>query len=187
MGRPKILLRVKGEPLLARSLAALREVCAVTIAVLPEELPAAWKIAQSTGAHCVAGASDGEMMDSLRRGLAVIPPGTPICVALGDQPLRPGLPWLLTLAALAANHPELPVLPLYRGRRGHPVFLPGPFADGLRDGVRASAPAGGLRELLHAAPELILLETGDALAVLDLDTPEEWRRFRHDIRRNRQR
>ena len=181
MGRPKILLRVGGEPLLARSLAALGEICARTIAVLPEELPAAWKIAQGAGAQRVAGASDGEMMDSLRCGLAVIPRGTPVCVALGDQPLRPKLPWLRTLAALAASHPELPVLPLYRGQRGHPVFLPATLCDSLRE----TPPAGGLRELLRAAPELIFLETGDPLAVLDLDTPEDWQRFRHDSRRAR--
>ena len=145
----------------------------------PEELPAAWKIAQGAGAQCVAGASDDEMMDSLRCGLLVIPRGTAVCVALGDQPLRPGLPWLRTLAALAANHPGLPVLPLYRGQRGHPAFLPAVLADALRD----LPPAGGLRELLRAAPELILLETGDPLAVIDLDTPEEWRRFCNDNRR----
>ena len=179
MGRPKILLRVEGETLLARSLAALGELCAVTIAVLPEELPAAWKIARGAGAQRVAGASDGEMMDSLCCGLAVLPRGTPVCVALGDQPLRPGLPWLRTLAALAAHHPEHPVLPLYRGKRGHPVFLPAALADRLRN----ESPAGGLRELLRAAPEIVLLETGDSLATLDLDTPEDWRSYRRNHRR----
>jgi molybdenum cofactor cytidylyltransferase len=171
MGEPKILLQWQGKTLLENALSALRLLTRGTIAVLPHDLSAAQKIARNQGVTVACGDPEADMLDSLRRGLAAAPPGTPVFVAIGDQPLGP-YPWLRQLAGLAALHPGLPLIPMHCGKKGHPVYLPAPLADRLR----VEAPADGLRGLLRTLPTN-LLETADPRAVLDLDTPEDYKRL----------
>jgi molybdenum cofactor cytidylyltransferase len=140
MGEPKILLTWQGKTLLESALSALRILARRTIAVLPHDLAAAQKLARSQGADVVCGDPEREMTDSLRRGLAAIAPGTPVFVAIGDQPLGP-YPWLKTLAGIAGLHPDMALVPMHRGKKGHPAFLPGPLADRLRSEIPPGRPA----------------------------------------------
>jgi molybdenum cofactor cytidylyltransferase len=65
------------------------------------------------------------------------------------------------------------VIPVYAGRRGHPVALPWRLADELRE-----LPAGsGLRDLIARHPQREI-PLADPQVALDLDTPEDWRRLR---------
>lgn len=171
MGEPKLLLQWQGKTLLEGALAALRLLARSTVAVLPHDLAAAQKLARNQGVRVACGNPDADMLDSLRRGLAAVPPGTPVFVAIGDQPLGP-YPWLKQLAALAALHPALPLIPMHCGKKGHPVYLPAPLADRLR----IETPVDGLRGLLRTLPAN-LLETADPRAVLDLDTPEDYQQL----------
>jgi molybdenum cofactor cytidylyltransferase len=171
MGEPKILLQWQGRTLLENALAALRILARRTVVVLPHDLSAAQKLARAQGADVVCGDPESAMTDSLRRALAAIPPGTPVFVAIGDQPLGP-YPWLKTLAGIAGLHPDKALVPMHRGKKGHPVFLPGPLADRLR----IESPPDGLRGLLRTIP-VELFETDDPRAVIDLDTPEDYQRL----------
>ena len=64
------------------------------------------------------------MRSSLRAGLLKIPPG-PVLLTHVDRPTVSAE----TLSLLASAPGKLPVIPLYRGRAGHPVRIP----DWLRD------------------------------------------------------
>jgi molybdenum cofactor cytidylyltransferase len=176
MGEPKILLQWQGKTLLENGLSALRLLARRTVVVLPHDLLAAQKLARSQGVEVACGDPESEMTDSLRRALAAVAPSTPVFVAIGDQPLGPW-PWLKTLAGLAGLHPENPIIPMHRGKKGHPVYLPGPLADRLR----MESPEDGLRGLLRIVDGLQLLETDDPRAVLDLDTPEDYQRLAHHL------
>lgn len=92
-------------------------------------------------------------------------------IALGDQPhLRAA-----TLQALldfgAANRDRI-CQPSRQGRPRHPVLLPKPVFDALRD-----HPAADLRQFLEShADRLAVFESGDAGLDFDIDTPSDYER-----------
>jgi molybdenum cofactor cytidylyltransferase len=66
------------------------------------------------------------------------------------------------------------VVPVWKGRRGHPVI----FSRRLF-GELANAPlAEGAKSVVHAhAAETLEVETDDERITFDIDTPEEYRRY----------
>ena len=180
MGRPKALLRWRGRTLLEHALSTLGALADPVVAVVPPGPGLTRELAARAGARLADGVPDGEMVDSLRAGLAALPAGRPVLVATIDQVLIPSV-WLGWLARLAADHPETCWIPLCDGAGGHPVALSPALATALRDG--APAP-DGLRGLLRAAPKLGMLETHDPACRRDLDTPAQWRAFVRATRRD---
>ncbi len=173
MGSAKALLEWDGAPLLAHAARALEKIAAPLVVVVPPGKNPVRALAESLGAAVADGVPAGEMFDSLRAGLAAVPGGVPVMVATCDQPLA-GAPWLSTLAGLALAHGDGPWLPLCNGRRGHPVVLDAATAGRVR---RADLAPDGLRGFLRGAEKLYELETGDPACLIDLDTPEEWKKF----------
>ncbi len=108
----------------------------------------------------------GQMIETLRSGLAAIPEG-PFAFAPADMPaLTPAIVRRLARAFLASKRRFL--VPVHGGRRGHPAFAHSgwPFRDG---GL-----SEGAREIFRAAGEDLLLfpvATGDVL--FDIDTTED--------------
>jgi molybdenum cofactor cytidylyltransferase len=89
--------------------------------------------------------------------------------ALADMPrITPGL-----IAALVARYPQAgrPVIvPVCRGRRGHPVII----GAGLRGALLALTGDVGARELIHAHPEWVAtFETEDESVLFDVDWPAD--------------
>ena len=68
---------------------------------------------------------------------------------------------------------KLIVIPTYKGQRGHPVLLSSRLFPEL-----LSAPLDqGAKVVVRAHPdETLEIETGDKGVVVDIDTPEEYRR-----------
>jgi CTP:molybdopterin cytidylyltransferase MocA len=92
-----------------------------------------------------------------------------VAVLPGDHPFVP----VAAVAALRlhfhAHRPPL-LVPLYEGRRGHPLIL----ARALFDEAAACDDAVGLRQLLRRREaDLVTLELGFPEAERDLDTPED--------------
>jgi molybdenum cofactor cytidylyltransferase len=88
-------------------------------------------------------------------------------VALADMPrITPAL-----IAALVARHRQAGrpiVVPVCRGRRGHPVIL----GAALRGALLAVTGDVGAREIIRAHPEWVgEFETGDEAVLFDVDLP----------------
>ncbi len=113
------------------------------------------------------------MASSLKAGLSAVSSKTQgTLFALGDQPLIPAEVYRQLIYSYRSNL-NLVTCPLYLGRRGNPALFDRrtwPQLMGL------SGDRGG-RVLFDSIDEneMILLETGLALAVEDVDTPENYR------------
>jgi molybdenum cofactor cytidylyltransferase len=115
------------------------------------------------------------MLSSVRFGVESLggdPAG--FLTALSDQPgISPSV--IKTLLDAFRRHPQRIVIPTYNGRRGHPVI----FSLDLRRELEALSPDVGLRQLVWNHPELIMELPVDGQGILvDLDTPEEYQRYR---------
>ncbi|HIE51782.1 MAG TPA: DUF433 domain-containing protein [Armatimonadetes bacterium] len=113
------------------------------------------------------------MLSSVQCGLrAVSPEAEAVLVALGDQPRLSPETVRQLISAYRIHSPGLAV-PVYRGRRGHPLLLRAKY----RDEVFHLNPEIGLRELLHRHPEEVLLVAVESDEVLpDLDDPVAYQR-----------
>jgi molybdenum cofactor cytidylyltransferase len=182
MGRPKLILPVGGVSLIARVTTALRQGGAdpVIVVVPPAWVPGAAELAaeaERAGANVVvAPQPPPHMRTSVELGLdrlAQVPPAATFLLAPGDSP---GIDAHLVARVIARARaaPLSIVIPQARGRRGHPIALPWSLADEIR-----SLPDDvGINYLVarHAA-RVVTLEIDDPLALDDLDTPEDYRRW----------
>lgn len=112
--------------------------------------------------------SEGEMADSVRTGLTALDcrsSGVMICLA--DQPLvdRGTCNQLLRLHDVC---PDKIIIPVFEGKKGHPVIFPlrllQPFLPGMT-----------LRDVVQGNPQhLRLIDVPDPGVVLDMDTPFDY-------------
>jgi len=164
-GGPKAFARLPGGATFAeRCLATLRSAGADPVAAtLPPDasgrLPAGLEALRLP-------ASGMDMLASLRHGLAHLleTPGWSVVVVLPvDHPLV-GPDAVRALAAAAAPT----AVPVYRGKRGHPVALTREFAERLTSG---ESPAANLRDAMKAAGRRDV-EVDDPGVVGNCNTPE---------------
>ena len=116
---------------------------------------------------------DSEMLDSVRCGLRALPSACrAVLVVLGDQPgITPAL--VDALVGAFESSGERIAVPVYDGRRGHPVLL----AIDYRDQVLTQYDGLGLRGLLWDCPEDVLeVPVPWPTATSDIDCPEDYRR-----------
>jgi Fructose-2,6-bisphosphatase len=70
------------------------------------------------------------------------------------------------------ENPEVFIVPCYRGKKGHPLFIPASYSDE----ILAHEGEGGLKAITNRHEDkLIRLETDTEAVVLDMDTPEGYR------------
>jgi molybdenum cofactor cytidylyltransferase len=171
MGREKILLRFGEKSVLERILDSLRAAGARDpVVVLRPDLPEAVAVARRSGARVVINPHpDEEMLLSIRMGIALLDPDVEaFFVWPADHPAVSG-ETLLALKAEAASNRV--VIPVYRGRRGHPALL----GSGLIEPIAAIPPGSGLRRLWQERPEILReLAVEDRGVILDLNTPEDY-------------
>ena len=113
-----------------------------------------------------------EMAESVRLGLRQIGPASnAVLICLSDHPLV--LPE--TIRKVLAAHGDRPggiIIPLYRGKRGHPALFPRAVIEEVISG-------GNLREVISRhSGEVHAIEVNDEGVILDLDTPEEYERVK---------
>jgi molybdenum cofactor cytidylyltransferase len=181
MGEPKALLAAGDETFLQRAVHALREGGCAYVVVVTARLDdeTAREIAEEAAALdagiAVNPAAESEQVDSLRIGLMSLPPeATAAVVAPVDVPDVSGA---LVGAVIRAHHETgAPIaLPAREGRHGHPVlFHRRVFPELLRPEL-----AQGARTVIHAHAGELAEVPVDAL-LPDLDTPEEYRRWRQN-------
>jgi len=113
------------------------------------------------------------MLSSVRCGLRRLPPQCrAVLVALGDQPSIASKLVNRMLQAFARSEKSI-LVPLYKGRRGHPIL----FSIAHRDEVLTHYEDVGLRGLLHAHPDDVHeLSVSISSVLSDMDYPEDYRR-----------
>ena len=117
----------------------------------------------------------GEMLSSLQCGLSAMKDETAAAlVALGDQPQVEEPTVRLVAEAYRRTHLPL-VVPSFQRRRGHPWLVGRPLWDELRSLAPPESPRSFLNR--HAA-EIHYVEVDTSSILADLDTPQDYARFR---------
>ena len=113
---------------------------------------------------------EGDMISSIRCGLAYIEPDQAIMIALGDQPLV--TTWIVNrLIDEYEGRPEGMVLPAHDGKRGHPMIL----SPAYREEILFESMPGGLKALRDRHSGCVRTVPVDTDAVLvDLDYRSEY-------------
>lgn len=116
--------------------------------------------------------AESEMGVSVARGVETVPAGVgALVVGLVDQPAVPARVVGELLAARARTGARL-VVPVWKGRGGHPVLVD----LSLREELLVLAPARGLRALFEAhRAEVLRLEVDTPYVARDADTWDEYR------------
>ncbi|WP_434612004.1 nucleotidyltransferase family protein [Tabrizicola sp. M-4] len=175
-GADKLTEDVAGEPLLRRSArTALATGCPVTV-TLPPDRPARLAALQGLSLNCVTVPRPEEgMAESLKTGLAAIPPGCGILLLLADLPE-------ITTADLTTllDHWRQEPQAILRGcaedgTPGHPVCFPPDLRDDL---MTLKGDEGARSVLIRHRARLQPIPLPARHAVTDLDTPEDWAAWR---------
>ena len=123
---------------------------------------------------------EGDMISSIRCGLAYIPPDQAFLIALGDQPLvTTGI--VDRLIDEYERRPEGMVLPVHEGKRGHPMIL----SPAYREEILFESMPGGLKAMRDRHADSVRPVPVDTDAVLiDLDYRSDYeealRRWREE-------
>ena len=113
------------------------------------------------------------MLSSVRCGLRNLPEKCrDVMVVLGDQPSVTTELIDRMLKSFAATEKSI-LVPLYKGRRGHPIL----FSSLYRDEILTQHGEVGLRGLLHGhSDDIFELAVPTASVLCDMDCPEDYRR-----------
>lgn len=181
MGRPKLLLQVQGQTLIRRLINQLSSarLDAIDVLVRADDASLQEEL-RDTVARVVISAETADMKESVRRLL---------CAVRGDRFPQADDGWLL----VPADHPivedavltrlveawsqngDQVVLPVHRGKRGHPVILPWALTDSLD----AIPPDQGLNWLIRQSGVPVLeIECAEESVLWDVDTPAEFERIK---------
>jgi len=114
---------------------------------------------------------DSDMTASIIIGMKeVAPEASAVLIALADHPLV-SAKTIAHLLQMYEQDPDRIIIPVYKGRRGHPSLFPMDMLQGLGAG-------GSLRDIIAGnRPKTILAEVTDEGVVLDMDTEEDYRRI----------
>ena len=176
MGTPKALLPLRGRTFLETILDAISrssvEHTVVVVGHHRKEIEA-----RVTLANTVFNADyELGMITSFQSGIRALPPATSgALLFLVDHPLvEPA-----TIDTLIANFaPNRIVLPVFDGRRGHPVL----FASEILQEILQLPPSQGANIVVRKDPARILEVSVDAPGILvDVDTPEDFDRLRSEL------
>ena len=114
-------------------------------------------------------APNSEMSDSIRAGLRSldhVPTGVLVC--LSDYPLVLAQTIRAIMDAYIGN-PNRIIIPVYRGRRGHPTLFPATIINEIFSGMT-------LRDIVRNNPQKVLAITvDDEGVVFDLDNEDDYR------------
>jgi molybdenum cofactor cytidylyltransferase len=182
MGRPKLILPVRGIPLIARVVAALRDGGASRVVVVApsKHEPGAMALIESAereGAEVVV--PDRPTLDmraSVELGLNRLGEGlepTALLLTPGDIPgLTPEA--VARVIEASIDSPGRIIVPRHEGRRGHPLLLPWPLA---RE-IPLLPPGVGVNALLaEHGDEIEYVRIDDPELLDDVDTPDDYRRW----------
>lgn len=111
---------------------------------------------------------ESEMAESVRIGLrAIAEKSSGVLVCLSDHPLV-SVDTLKSLMQCFREAPDKIIIPLYKGKRGHPTLFP-------RNVIEEIFEAGTLRDIIDKnGSRLKFLKVQDEGVILDMDTKEDY-------------
>ncbi len=169
MGSPKALLEWNGETVLERMIGLIGAAADPVIVVVGFHAETIPPTARAT--RVVNPAPERGMLSSLQCGLRAVPEE---CEAVLFTPVDYPAVTVETVRALAAVRAPV-AIPVFEGRRGHPVLVSRPVAReilALPEDARAS---DVIRRYLDRA---IMVEVNDRGVVEDIDDPATYQRLR---------
>ncbi|HUE96024.1 MAG TPA: nucleotidyltransferase family protein [Longimicrobiaceae bacterium] len=179
MGSPKALLELSGRSFLDRIVAAFREGgCDPVIVVSgPDTLPGATEVrerALAAGARIAMNPDPGsEQIESLRVALRSLT--GPVDGAIVSPVDSPRVDAATVAALIAAAHGGAPVaVPTVEGRRGHPIL----FGAAVLPELFEPLPEGARTILRRHEERLVEVPVENRDVLLDIDTPEQYRRLK---------
>ena len=171
MGSNKLLAEINGQPMIRRTVAAMRQAADLTVVVTGRDAGGMATALDGLPVTLVHNAhfADG-LSTSLRAGIEALPADTDVAViALGDMPLvGPEVVRRLIAAYGPAEHRSICV-PVFRGARGNPVLWGRQHFEALK----AMTGDKGARVLFEAlSDEIVDVDMADEAVLVDADTPE---------------
>ena len=172
-GENKLLKNYGSRPLLAHALAAAQALgLADAVVVTRPDMPAVEEIAMNAGLRCVENPDAAEGMGaSIAAGVRVVRPGLAgIFVALGDMPHVTAEDY----RALATAHEQQSAricVPVWDGRRGHPVLFGADYRGAL---AGLSGDTGARAVLADHAARVVAVPAASPGVLADLDTAEDF-------------
>jgi molybdenum cofactor cytidylyltransferase len=185
MGSQKLLLPFGGTTVIGHIVNEL--LCSVVDTVIVVVGHDGDRVAEELSGRSVSIATNPDykagMLSSVRCGLEALPQQCEgIMVALGDQPAITSA-LVDGMIRLFVSTDKGILVPLYRGKRGHPIL----FSVGYRDEILERHDDVGLRGLLHANPDDVFeLDVPTSAVLSDMDYPEDYRRERGLLDENTQ-
>ncbi|MCY4488731.1 MAG: nucleotidyltransferase family protein [Deltaproteobacteria bacterium] len=180
MGRPKALLPVDGVPFIERIVRALeRTEVERTLVVLGHNAEAMREAIAYLGVDTVVNPDYARgQLSSLHTAIRALDgePVEAILVHLVDHPFIESRLVDRMIERFRAEQ-KLIVVPRFNGRRGHPVL----FSSRLFPEFMAASLDTGAKPVVRGHPEETLeLDTDEAGILVDIDTPEEYRKHVKD-------
>jgi CTP:molybdopterin cytidylyltransferase MocA len=179
MGSSKAQLEVApGVTFLEHAVHVLREGgCRYVVAVVNDAEDWTARLADVAGAAVVINDRPAShQIDSLRLGLAWLPDDAEAAAVLPvDFPALRAETVRLVMEEFKIRRPPL-LLPTYSGRTGHPLLVARSFFGEFL----AEPLPHGAETIVESHPDRVLVEVDDAGILLDVDTPDEYRKFRHE-------
>lgn len=166
LGTPKGLLRIRGEPAVARVARVAREAgCTDVVVVLGADAPRLRAVLPLGIRTVLNEAWAAGRTGTLKAGLRALDASADILVWPIDHPVvAPS-----TVATLLELDGDVRV-PAFQGRRGHPTV----FAASLRPELLALTDDQPLHDVVHADPRRVReVPVGDSGVVFDVDLPED--------------
>lgn len=180
MGRPKALLELGGASFVARVVRGLRAGgCAeVVVVVGPPTAPESPRVcaeAEAAGARVAVNPdAASEQIDSLRAGLRALG-AAPEAVLVAPVDCAGVAPEVVAALIAAYRAGAAAAIPLHRNRHGHPTLFGRRLFSELLHG---ELPEGARSVLRAHAAEVAVVPVAEPGVLLDVDTPDEYRRLR---------
>ena len=176
----KLLMDLHGQPMIARTVAAIAGSAVDSVVVVTghdaEAIKAALYNARVTFAHNARYAEG--MATSLKAGLGALPADADaVLICLGDMPaVSPGAIGKL-IAAFNPTEGRSIIVPTFGSKRGNPVL----FARAFIDEMRLSEGDVGARALLSQHSDAVYEVETDAGVLADADTPAAFAALKADL------
>jgi molybdenum cofactor cytidylyltransferase len=173
MGQQKLLLPFAGKTVIEHVVSELRRAeIAQIIVVTGSDSERVEAALANSGATCAHNPDYTRgMLSSVRMGISAAPDSwRAAIVALGDQPLITA-DIVQRVRDAQTDSPDNIIVPIFEGRRGHPMGLPRTFWEESRTRYDTV----GLRGVLRANANKVLeiaAHSGDVLT--DIDTPQDY-------------
>jgi molybdenum cofactor cytidylyltransferase len=174
MGRQKLLLDLKGKPVVRWTVEAVLPHVDDCVVVTGQDDAAVRAALADLAVRFVVNPrpQDGQG-SSIAAGAAALKPWTAAAlVVLGDQPMTPPRVMVALLAAQRERGRAI-AAPSYRGTRGTPVL----FTADVFPELRALTGDAGARVVVAARPERVEVVEFDIAMPADVDTPEDFARL----------